>query len=102
MTHMAPCDARQDENARAGRFGFAVDNTIGGTAQPNGWIDDWPAFYRERRLLPQLRLANDASLSRLGERLAANLERFFEGIEVLPYLAPQILGFHMNTTAAVV
>ena len=73
--------ARQDENARAGKFGFAVDNTIGGTPQPNGWVDDWVAFFRERRLLHQLRLANDAGLSRMGERLAAHLGRFFEGIQ---------------------
>ena len=74
--------ARQDENARAGKFGFAVDNTIGGTPQPNGWAGDWVAFFRERRLLHQLRLADDAALSRMGERLAAHLGRFFEGIQV--------------------
>ena len=73
--------AWQDENARAGSFGFEVDNTIGGTPQPNGWADDWVAFYREHRLLHQLRLANDAALSRMGERLAAHLGRFFEGVK---------------------
>ncbi|KAK9845281.1 hypothetical protein WJX81_002192 [Elliptochloris bilobata] len=75
-----------DENARAGRFGFAVDNTIGGTPQPNGWMDDWAAFFRERRLLHQLRLAGDAALTRMGERLAAHLDRFFEGVQVKPSL----------------
>jgi fructosamine-3-kinase len=72
----------QDENARAGKFGFTVDNTIGGTPQPNGWMDSWVDFFRERRLLHQLHLANDARLSGLGERLAANLDKLFEGIEV--------------------
>lgn len=72
---------RQDENAAAGRFGFAVDNTIGGTPQPNGWLPTWVDFFRERRLRHQLRLANDGALSRMGERLAANLEGFFQGIQ---------------------
>jgi hypothetical protein len=31
----------QDPNAAAGKFGFPVDNTIGATPQPNGWMDDW-------------------------------------------------------------
>ena len=30
--------------ARAGKFGFDVPNTIGGTAQPNAWCDDWVTF----------------------------------------------------------
>ncbi len=75
---------RQDADAAAGRFGFAVDNTIGGTPQPNGWLPTWVAFFRERRLLHQLRLANDGALSRMGERLAAHLDRFFEGVQARP------------------
>lgn len=31
----------QDPNAAAGKFGFPVDNTIGATPQPNGWMDNW-------------------------------------------------------------
>jgi hypothetical protein len=46
----------QDPNAKAGKFGFAVDNTIGATPQPNEWMDDWVEFYRERRLRHQLDL----------------------------------------------
>lgn len=33
--------APSDPQAAAGKFGFAVDNTIGGTHQANGWMDDW-------------------------------------------------------------
>lgn len=46
----------QDPEAAAGKFGFGVDNTIGGTPQPNGWMGDWVEFFRERRLWHQLRV----------------------------------------------
>jgi fructosamine-3-kinase len=39
------------------RFGWARDNFIGATPQQNGWLADWPTFFTERRLAPQLRLA---------------------------------------------
>ena len=32
------------------RFGFACDNTIGGTPQPNPWTDSWVEFFGEHRL----------------------------------------------------
>lgn len=44
-----------DPVAAGGAFGFAVDNTIGGTPQPNGWEASWPLFYRDRRLMHQAR-----------------------------------------------
>jgi protein-ribulosamine 3-kinase len=65
------------------RFGWERDNFIGGSVQSNGWSDDWLAFWRERRLVAQLRLAARNRLpSRLidrGERLAADCEAFFRG-----------------------
>jgi fructosamine-3-kinase len=39
------------------RFGWRRDNYIGATPQANGWSDDWAAFWRDRRLAPQLALA---------------------------------------------
>lgn len=39
------------------RFGWHRDNTIGATPQANAWSDDWAAFFRDRRLRPQLELA---------------------------------------------
>lgn len=39
------------------RFGWRRDNYIGSTAQQNGWSEDWPAFFWQRRLRPQLALA---------------------------------------------
>ena len=41
----------------AQQFGFASDNFIGRTPQPNGWLPDWAEFFRERRLRHQLVLA---------------------------------------------
>ena len=31
------------------RYGFDLDNHLGTTPQPNGWMDDWVAFNRTRR-----------------------------------------------------
>ncbi|KAG2491705.1 hypothetical protein HYH03_009868 [Edaphochlamys debaryana] len=74
----------KDPDAAAGRFGFPVDNTIGGTPQLNGWMDDWVAFFRDRRLMPQLKMTGDAKLMRQGEALCSRLGSLFEGVEVRP------------------
>jgi protein-ribulosamine 3-kinase len=58
------------------RFGWARDNFIGASPQRNGWSDDWLEFWRERRLVAQLRMAASNRLpSKMidrGERLAAD------------------------------
>lgn len=63
------------------RFGFAIDNTIGTTPQPNGFLDDWIEFWRKRRLEFQLQLAAangiDSRVIDAGYRLAADLEPLF-------------------------
>jgi fructosamine-3-kinase len=63
------------------RFGWGTDNFIGASPQPNGWSDDWLEFWREQRLMAQLRLAAkkrlpSRTISR-GERLVADCEAFF-------------------------
>ncbi len=72
------------------RFGFAQDNFIGTTPQPNGWKDDWIAFWRERRLGYQLQLAerngHGGELQRLGEELMEMLPAFFDGYTPRPSL----------------
>ena len=80
--NIVPCSHLQDENAKAGKFGFPVDNTIGGTPQENGWMDSWVSFFRERRLKPQLKRTNDAKLQQMGQQLMDNLDHFFDGVEV--------------------
>lgn len=75
------------QKAQQGKFGFTVDNTIGETAQPNGWMDQWIDFYRERRLRHQLLLTGDSELIRLGDRLCNKLEEFFVDVgEIKPCL----------------
>ena len=63
------------------KFGWARDNFIGASVQANGWSGDWLAFWREKRLVAQLRLAARNRLpSRMidrGERLAADCDAFF-------------------------
>lgn len=74
----------------ANHFGFAHDNFIGSTPQPNGWKDDWITFWRERRLGFQLRLAAEngygGELQRSGEKLLEVLPAFFAGYSPQPSL----------------
>ena len=72
------------------RFGWAHDNWIGSTPQPNSWQHDWIAFWREQRLGFQLRLAaqngHGGALQRDGETLLAHLHVFFDGYMPMPSL----------------
>jgi fructosamine-3-kinase len=74
----------------APQFGFAQDNFIGTTPQPNGWKDDWVDFWREQRLGHQLRLAAangyGAELQHLGEQLKNVLPAFFADYSPQPSL----------------
>lgn len=70
-------------------FGWHRTNTIGTIPQPNRPTADWIDFLREQRLGHQLRLAAKNGHRRLvakGERLLANLDRFFGGYAVQPSL----------------
>lgn len=78
--------AHHRATARVGDYGFPHDNYIGSTPQANAPLGDWVAFWRERRLLPQLALARrlgrgDAALQRIGERLAARLGEWLDPAE---------------------
>ncbi len=74
----------------AARFGWERDNTIGTTPQPNAWHDDWPGFWGECRLAPQLRLAvaggHGQALAGRGARLIEALSRLFAGHTPAPSL----------------
>jgi fructosamine-3-kinase len=54
------------------RYGWHADYAFGQVAILNGWADDWPAFWAERRLLPQVTHL-PASLARRVEALAVDL-----------------------------
>lgn len=72
------------------RFGFAEDNFIGGSPQANGWHDQWPRFFAERRLRPQLQWARGKGMDRKvieqGESLAERLAAFFLDYQPQPSL----------------
>lgn len=60
-------------------WGFHRDNFIGATPQRNGWMRDWPGFFRERRLAPQIELARrngrwEARWNGWADRLLASLD----------------------------
>ncbi len=64
----------------APRFGFADDNLIGRTRQPNGWLEDWAEFFRERRLRPQLALAVQNGFAERLEKPGARLLEAVDGL----------------------
>lgn len=73
----------------AARFGWHRDNTIGSTAQANGWKGDWPSFWVDRRLRPQLDLARRRGHpGRLdaGERLLSVVPGVLQGHVPVPSL----------------
>ncbi len=69
----------------AEQFGWHRDNTIGLTPQRNARSTDWIEFFRERRLLFQLRLASErgssGELQKLGKALAPRLSSLFGDYE---------------------
>lgn len=72
------------------RFGFAADNWIGGSPQQNGWRDDWPRFFADHRLRPQLQWALQNGMEKKlvsdGESLADRLAAFFVDYHPQPSL----------------
>ena len=64
----------------AAAFGFASDNFIGRTPQPNGCLSDWAEFFRERRLRHQLALAVQSGFGALLEQPGA---RLLESVDAL-------------------
>ncbi|MBV9345426.1 MAG: fructosamine kinase family protein [Gammaproteobacteria bacterium] len=92
--------ARADTAARLGaglarlhahsapRFGFEGDNYLGLT-QANGWLADWPGFFRTRRLEPQLALAaarGHRALEEPGARLLECVPALLAGHQPQPAL----------------
>lgn len=71
-------------------FGWHIDNTIGSTSQHNDRHDDWVDFWKEKRLLQQLRFAADngygGKLQSKGEKLAAKIGAFFTSYQPHPSL----------------
>lgn len=88
-----------------GRIGFARDNYLGATPQPNGWKDEWVDFWREHRLGHQLRLArangvSDPTLDRLGDRLLERLDDYLGPVDEPSLLHGDLWGGNYLADAA--
>lgn len=62
-----------------GRFGFSADNYIGATTQKNTPMVSWVDFFRECRLLPQIRMADryfDTKTRQLCTKLLDHLDDY--------------------------
>lgn len=72
------------------QHGWHEDNFIGHTPQLNAWQDNWPDFYVQQRLKPQLQLAQKngapVELTQLGEALIKNIDGFFQTYQPKPSL----------------
>lgn len=55
--HRADVSFLTDKYACQGVYGFITDNYLGSTKQINTPCETWAAFYRDYRLLPQLKIA---------------------------------------------
>lgn len=90
--------------AGPGTFGLDHDNFIGRLPQHNTPRDDWPTFYRECRLEPQLRMAadrgrGDARLRRDFERLFARLRELLGPPEPPARLHGDLWGGNLHRDA---
>jgi fructosamine-3-kinase len=74
----------------ASRFGFERDNYIGLTPQANATDAAWPAFFRERRLEPQLKQISTSAAAGMwvegGLRVAEAVPLYFPGYVPQPSL----------------
>ncbi len=74
----------------ASRHGWRRGNAIGSTPQINAQTDNWPEFWRERRLGCQFALAAQngykGKLQYQGERLLVRIDAFFPGYAPPPSL----------------
>jgi len=79
-------------------FGFEVDNTIGGTPQPNPWTKpnsgtkEWIEFFRDHRIGHQLNLAGDSYCSNLWEQdISPRLYLLFQDLQGEKEIRPSLL-----------
>jgi len=75
------------------RYGWRRDNFIGRLPQPNGWHDQWSTFWRDRRIVPQVRHAVDAGRIDRAERegLDRLIERMDDALEGAGADGPSLL-----------
>lgn len=93
LAQMHSSQPPSNSRAAAGHFGFDCDNTIGGTPQRNTWSEStgvmgWVQFFRDNRLVPQVRLTRDPVIQKYADKLIARLESLYEDLDDI---APALL-----------
>ena len=79
--------ASAEAGASEGRFGWSCDNVIGSNPQINGWEKNWPRFFVDYRLGPQLRwAAQQGQPLRGGKQLLELVPHWLGGHQVQPAL----------------
>ena len=83
--------AQLHQTTRADRFGFDRDTWLGTSRQDNRWRADWPGFWREQRLGPQLALLagkidSADPLLKSGHKLMSALDELLGGMDEPPVL----------------
>ena len=72
------------------KFGWEKDNFIGASPQENGWSEDWLAFWGDKRIHAQLRMAMKkrypSKMIDRGERLLTDCGEFFRTHKPVPSL----------------
>jgi fructosamine-3-kinase len=93
LEHLEPGPRQGDFDEQLGRglaelhrfgaphFGLDHDNFIGKLPQHNDRRQDWPTFYRECRLEPQLRMATDRGLA--SKAMRKGFDRLFARLDAL-------------------
>ncbi len=91
--HFAEALARlhRESHGKQASFGLDYDNYLGAQPQINMPCEDWETFYRERRLLPQIRRATSlkrlpAYREKLLMQVIEKMAKFLEGLECRPCL----------------
>lgn len=77
--HRVECGLFVDPEDAKQKYGFSEDNYIGAGPQKNDPSESWIRFYRECRLLPQIRRAErylDLSVRRKADRLLDHLDSY--------------------------
>ena len=74
----------------APKFGLETDNYIGSLPQSNRTHDNWPGFFSEERIIPQLKMAIDSG--KMERNLSANWDRLASKLdELFPHIKPSLI-----------
>jgi len=98
LARMHLAEANEERGNAKKAFGFPLDNTIGGTPQPNPWTapnsgtKEWIEFFCKFRIGHQLDLAGDSYCSNLWEKdIEPRLPLLFEDLSGDKEIKPSLL-----------